>query len=508
MGDNSAASAHEMLDRLRQWIRSLAGAIFTAPYLPIALTAFFVVTVITHLAIILMGQPLSYWDDPGNAVGLGIFGEKLALGAAALITEAAIYLAIVTLILLFANYRLALIIWFIAEFTHAHLAQATLSDCYVSRWSPALGEICEGARIGFFWFPIALIIGGLLAFAFQPGKLSPENKKIERGLSRAYVLLSVAWVALMLLGIAFSARKPRYGWIPIEVKGSPPPTRDAEAAYDTRRNRLVMFGGAAQYLGNDQWIYREETWEWDGEHWSNAPSPEHPEGRSGHAMAFDEKRGVIVLFGGVRNDEHLSDTWEWDGKTWVRIYSPEKPSGRSGHEMFYDPVLERVVLYGGYDGKTFYNDAWEWNGKKWARIKLESGSPTASSYALAYDPNQKYALGFLSGLGGTWHWKGEKWTRVYPEIEPSVRAWTTLVYDPSRKLFFLFGGMSNNKTLNDTWMYDGQGWTEYTLSGVKPSPRVGMVIWYDHVRGHIMLFGGINGNTVYQDMWEFIPPDG
>jgi hypothetical protein len=223
-------------------------------------------------------------------------------------------------------------------------------------------------------------------------------------------------------------------------------------------------------------------------------------------MAYDEKRGVVVLFGGYSDGERLSDTWEWDGTSWKEMTSYADPSARSGHEMIYDPVREKVVVYGGYGDEVFKNDAWEWDGAGWQRIPLDSGTPIASVFALAYDPEQKYALGFLSGTGGTWHWKKNSWEEQYPEIEPSNRGWTTLVYDSNCELFFLFGGSSKDIMLNDTWTYNGKEWKEFTLSGVKPAARADMVIWYDRVRGHVMLFGGYDLDKIYNDTWEFIPP--
>ncbi len=92
-------------------------------------------------------------------------------------------------------------------------------------------------------------------------------------------------------------------------------------------------------------------------------------------------------------------------------------------------------------------------------------------------------------------------------MEPSNRGWTTLVYDPIQKLFFTFGGYSQDTYLNDTWMYDGSDWTEFTSSGVKPSARADMVIWYDPVRKHVMLFGGYDNTGSYNDTWEFISPE-
>ncbi|MBC7877566.1 MAG: hypothetical protein H7Y59_10380 [Anaerolineales bacterium] len=495
------------IDRFRQWIKTLVGNTFSAPYLPILLTVFYITTVITHLAVVLMSQPLSYWNNPQNAVGLGMFGEKLSMGAVPLIVLTIIYLVIGTLLLSFMNYRWSFIGWLTAEFLHFFLIQEMISNCYISRWSVLFGGVCQSMDDGLFWVIGAIVVGILLVFTFQPAEFSLENKKIQKGISYTSGFIPVVWIVVLVIGVILSAQKPAYGWVPVEVKNGPGPLREAESAYDIKRNRLVMFGGQESYIGNEQWNYKTDTWEWDGNQWINMPSQKVPQGRADHGMAYDEKRGVTVLFGGVNNGQRLSDTWEWDGKSWKEINPPNYPSMRSGHEMIYDQVREKIIMYGGYGNDIFYNDAWEWDGKNWTWIPLESGAPTASVFALAYDPNQNYAFGFLSGTGGTWHWEENTWTRFYPEIEPSNRGWSTLVYDPIRELFFIFGGYSQDIWLNDTWTYNGSEWKEFTSSGVKPSARADMVVWYDPIREHVMLFGGYGADAIYNDTWEFIPPE-
>jgi len=506
MEDNSRISPPKLSDRLRSWTRTFASSIFTAPFLPIILTTFFITTVVTHLAMVLMSQPLSYWTDPSNAVGYGIFGEKLVLSAGGLITLAVVYVIIATLLLFFVNYRWSLIGWFIAEFVHFYLIQDVLSSCYFSRWSVQLGRLCQIIDYGTFWALVAVIIGVLLVFNFQPAGFSLQNKKFEKGISYASIFAPAVWGVLMIVGVILSVQKPNSGWIPVEVKNGPRPTGEAEAAYDTSRNRLVMYGGVAGYLGDNEWNYITDTWEWDGNQWIKLEPHEHPQGRSDFAMAFDEERDVTVLFGGVNNGMRLSDTWEWDGQSWKRMNSYSDPSARSGHEMIYDAIRKKVVIYGGYDGEIFNNDAWEWDGRGWKRIELESDTPVASVFALAYEPNQNYALGFLSGPGGTWRWDEHKWTRLYPDVEPSNRGWSTIIYDASRNNFFIFGGISSGIMLDDTWIFNGQEWKEYTIRGVKPSARADMVLWYDPIREHVMLFGGYDNEKYYNDTWEFIPP--
>lgn len=63
-----------------------------------------------------------------------------------------------------------------------------------------------------------------------------------------------------------------------------------------------------------------ETWEYDGISWQQMNPLESPSVRVAHAMAYDQARSVVVLFGGYNpNDDDLTnfyETWEYDGITW------------------------------------------------------------------------------------------------------------------------------------------------------------------------------------------------
>jgi hypothetical protein len=127
-------------------------------------------------------------------------------------------------------------------------------------------------------------------------------------------------------------------------------------AYDSRRGSVVLFGGEA----GDNSLLRD-LWEWDGgaARWINrTPSPLPaiwPEARSTHALAYSAARGRVVLFGGVGAN---ADTWEWDGVTGLwQVYrattsstssgSPLWPPPRAEHALTYDPVRGAVLLFSG-----------------------------------------------------------------------------------------------------------------------------------------------------------------
>ncbi|MBE2197368.1 MAG: hypothetical protein IAE79_02080 [Anaerolinea sp.] len=94
--------------------------------------------------------------------------------------------------------------------------------------------------------------------------------------------------------------------------------------YDTKRGVAVLFGGRRSFRSEGDLEAKyvtllNDTWEYDGEKWYEVKTPQSPLPRYLHAMAYDEARGVIVLFGGADADNNaLNDTWEYDGITWVQ----------------------------------------------------------------------------------------------------------------------------------------------------------------------------------------------
>lgn len=76
---------------------------------------------------------------------------------------------------------------------------------------------------------------------------------------------------------------------------------------------------------------------------------------------------------------------------------------------------------------------------------------------------------------------------------PSARSGSVMVYDSNRAVTVLFGGASNQVRLNDIWEWDGQSWSQRTVSGTIPR------LWsasgvYDSQRQRVIVFGGADSN--------------
>ena len=86
--------------------------------------------------------------------------------------------------------------------------------------------------------------------------------------------------------------------------------------------------------------------------WRTIPS-QGITGRFGMGMAFDLRRGRMVMFGGARsfNDgDFTAETWEYDGTNWfIRAPLGDSPGGKQPI-AWYDRFVGRVVGPGLYDG--------------------------------------------------------------------------------------------------------------------------------------------------------------
>lgn len=142
------------------------------------------------------------------------------------------------------------------------------------------------------------------------------------------------------------------------------------SAYDPMRNRLVVYGGLALTSDGEQ-LPTANTYEWDGTTWERRLI-EGPGPLAEHAMAYDEHRHLIVLYGGLGGARTCERTWEYDGERWSETGLETSARCRWRHTMTYDPDLRSVVLFGGIseDGCTegHCQETWAFDGAIWALV--------------------------------------------------------------------------------------------------------------------------------------------
>ncbi|MFT3692693.1 MAG: DUF4215 domain-containing protein [Kofleriaceae bacterium] len=261
----------------------------------------------------------------------------------------------------------------------------------------------------------------------------------------------------------------------------------AAIAFDSARGRLVMFGGCASLNGTDcPGGPLDDTLEWDGVSWRTiAPASVSPPARIGGAMAFDARRERIVMFGGCPNRSlmpcnGLDDTWEWDGQTWTEVVLATNPSGRSFHSMSYDFVHHEVVLFGGCRTAFMMGlecempldaDTWTYDGTWHQRAQNQPGPSGRGLATLAFDflrgdtvlfGGSTMRTGNTSFIGDTWGWNGSQWTPYVSSESPPVRAGHVSFFDPELGKLIVAGGCPDTTcttTLHDTWAWDGSDWS-------------------------------------------------
>ncbi len=149
-------------------------------------------------------------------------------------------------------------------------------------------------------------------------------------------------------------------WIERSPATRPDARVDHAMAYDSDRGRVILFGGA-DYSRN---LSFHDTWEYDGTTWQLKQVDNSPPALANHAMAYDSNRHRVVLFGGSNPIiiSPINQTWEYDGATWVQIATTNSPPARYNHAMAYDNVRGRIVLFGGYQSfiRPPFNDTWEY----------------------------------------------------------------------------------------------------------------------------------------------------
>ncbi|MCG3130177.1 MAG: hypothetical protein FLDDKLPJ_00926 [Phycisphaerae bacterium] len=278
----------------------------------------------------------------------------------------------------------------------------------------------------------------------------------------------------------------------------------SQMVYHAARGHSVLLGGSRHPSSDDD----EYTFAWDGRQWSLLSIP-GPGAYSSHAMIYDTRRDLTLLYGGTK-------TWAWDGAAWW-LLADTGPSQRFRHAMAYDRARDRVVLFGGDargdDGEFYFNgETWEWDGAVWT-LESTRGPSDRAYHAMAYDSARAVTILFGGNTkrtarrfnGETWEWDGRRWTLV-ADTGPAPRIEHKIVYDEDRKVAILYGGQGvDGQNFSDLWEWDGVEWRERQVEFPQPS-RHSHAMAYDSDRKRMVIFGGWGEHSErLGDTWEFDP---
>ena len=292
----------------------------------------------------------------------------------------------------------------------------------------------------------------------------PERSR--PGLLRRICSLAIGVASLLAFAVPPAFADLVHGkWELLDPGGSgvsvPSGRRAAGYAWDSTRNRLIVFGGFPTYL-NDVWALDLVHDRWT----LLEPIGTPPTPRYGASAVYDPAHDRLIVIGGRDAASERIDCWQLslsDPPTWTEISPPSgAPAPRSFHVACWDAARQRVVMFGGHDGAGMLNDTWA--------LEL-SGSPAWSAIA----------------LGG---------------VRPPARDLAGATYDSARDRMVMFGGW-NSQFLNDTWTLSLSNPTQWNALATvhRPPARREIPIAYDSNRDRIVLFGG-NDLSFRRDTWE------
>jgi hypothetical protein len=504
-------------NRLRRILPRFARWLFSPPFFPPILIWPLLTIILTDIGSDLLRQKPTYWLDSSISYTRTTLGFPLSWGLLASLLVFAGYILLLALTLVLVNRKLAFTVWVLLQLYHFYY----IAHDFTCRTIPSFTFInpgnCSQAQAGIIVLT-AIAFALNLAAVFALGLIPLNQEQPAREVKPAPRLpvfvayATLAWAMILGSMLTIAAFPAKLDWRKIETAHAPSPRMNAALAYDTARNQAILFGGVSEWTFQTGWNNLGDTWEWEGNDWvelfpSNAPPPRRDAG-----LAYDEARGVMVLFGGVRQidgaqQEFFNDTWEWNGQNWVEHAPGLSPTGRGSVNIYYDPLVQKVVFHGGYavdenGNNIFPDDAWEWDGEKWEQVFLERSRGSSAS-AIIFDPLQQAPM--LMGGEGLWLLKDNRWFQPsYPQ-SPRGRWSSGMVFDAVRQQVVLFGGYEGKDWFNETWVFDGLTWSKLVTEN-QPSVRTGQMLFFDATRNSVILFGGFHDMNFYNDTWELTQP--
>ena len=285
----------------------------------------------------------------------------------------------------------------------------------------------------------------------------------------------------------------------------PSPLHGEALAWDEARGRLVLFGGR-EPAG---WL--TGTWEWDGRGWRQAVDERSsPPARAGHALAFDPDRKRVVLYGGMTSPPATSrcDTWEYDGSAWTELRDDPCAGQRSVNaSLVFDTRRRQLLLLEGpaIGGDSVrYGRLWAWHQSQWRLVDANGPRRTGFSQAVFDDRRGVLVVPVLFGGpdGGVWEWDGIGWNHIRAR-GPTPRQTYALAWDSRRQRVVLRGGQGGTRGpyLADQWTWSGTEWTEILPTRTSPAARGGATLVDDRSRARLLYFGGYNDQQL-GDFWS------
>lgn len=310
------------------------------------------------------------------------------------------------------------------------------------------------------------------------------------------------WFVWSIWAVLYCA--PVFGstWTQVQTDTAPSPRYDFGMAYDERREVTVLFGGLTIAGEPPRLRSMGDLWEWDGEAWTQREFQNGPPRSYGHRMCFDPSRGAVVVAGGqVSRENQRPGTWAWDGEGWSSITQDSPGAIRA---LAFDPAAEQLVALN-YTGDTHVLIEGEW--------REVDEHDWSTNVAMASGGDDRLFLFVREGSRiRVWLWRGSRWSarsggRAQIRLDQGSFANVTGVISTDT-CWYVFGDELIAR-------FDGRRLLRQERPNRHPwMRRRGYGVVYDRARNQLVLFGGHTGHELsdtgivaYSDTWIFDEPE-
>lgn len=286
-------------------------------------------------------------------------------------------------------------------------------------------------------------------------------------------------------------------WSKVSSTANPPSSSYGALVSDGHGHNVLFGGTKTGTKSNDPTTYVADTWIFDGTSW-RVESP-----RLGSVVAFDTRRHRVVMFGGIPIVAGgQDDTFELTEHGWIlRATTIGTSAPLEKAAMAYDEVRHETVLAGGTRSSTTLDPStWIWDGSAWTARTVATQMTPENDRVMIFDPDHAEVVAFGGShpnpsntsmtvyANETWTWNGTTWTNENPAQSPSPRDRAAAAYDRANHQLVLFGGFTAAGWSVETWIWDGTTWTVKT--GAAPTslvPNQPKMSW-DPARRKVVLF--------------------
>jgi len=155
-------------------------------------------------------------------------------------------------------------------------------------------------------------------------------------------------------------------WTALSLATEPSPRTDFAMVYADSTGEVILFGGVdkAGHRFSDVW-----TFNYTKMSWTNITPTVSPYGWSGMASAYDTKTNRLMVFGGIDDHSGVNNDIQYfslDTKQWGGFSALKSPSKRTEAAMVYDPLNDGFLMFGGNDG-NYKCDTWMFHMTDWVK---------------------------------------------------------------------------------------------------------------------------------------------